>query len=405
MRCGNSSESSGWTTEFAPHGMISCMSKFFSSTRPISGLFLGSLLAVTLCGCNQPDSSTLVLPGIVETQEVRLSSKVGGRVEKVLVREGDLVDAGQQLVMLECAELNAKRSQLVAQQESFQAKLDLLCNGPLPEAIAAARSSLEMSEIRLKRLETGARTEEIEIAKYESELWAAEYDRALAEYNRLKTLAAANSISQTELESAKADLLKAKSQASSSAKSHEMLVKGARVEDLDEARSQVAKFRADYDLIKRGARDEEIRQAKAQVAEIVARIAELDAQLAECSIVAPEPCRIEVVAVRHGDMASPNSPVMRVLYDGDLWVKAYIPETQLALVKLNQSVSVTHDGSKQEYEGTISHIANISEFTPRNVQSPDERHNQVFAIKVLLKDNAGVFKSGMAASIRIPLAK
>ena len=361
--------------------------------------------AVLISGCNQTASTTLKLPGIVETQEVRLSSRVGGRVEKVLVREGDVVEAGQQLVLLDCAELNAKRSQLVAQQESFQAKLDMLCNGPLPEQIAAAHSALEMSEFRLKRLETGARSEEIEIAKYESELWAAEYDRALAEYNRLKLLVAANSISQTELDTAKAALVKAKSQASSSAKSHEMLVKGARIEDLDEARSQVAKYRADYELIKRGARDEELRQAKAQVAEIVARIAELDTQLAECSIIAPERCRIEVIAVRHGDMAVPSAPVMRVLYDGDLWVKAYIPETQLALVQLNQTVSVTHDGSIQEYKGTISHIANISEFTPRNVQSPDERHNQVFAIKVLLNDAAGVFKSGMAASIRIPTAK
>lgn len=380
-------------------------SAFRFSSGLYSTLGICSMLAVAFVGCDHNDSTSLLFPGIVETQEVRLSSKIGGRVEKVLVREGDIVEAGQPLVLLDCAELNAKRSQLVAQQESFQAKLDMLCNGPLPEAIAAARSSLEMSEIRLKRLEAGARSEEIEIAKYESELWAAEYDRALAEYNRLKTLAAANSISQTELESAQADLIKAKSQASSSAKSHEMLVKGARIEDLDEARSQVAKYRADYELIKRGTRDEEIRQAKAQVAEVVARIAELDTQLAECSIVAPERCRIEVVAVRRGDMAAPSSPVMRVLYDGDLWVKAYIPETQLAFVKLNQDVSVTHDGSKQVYEGTISHIANISEFTPRNVQSPDERHNQVFAIKVLLKDAAGVFKSGMAASIRIPTAE
>ena len=375
------------------------------STRSYLPVCLGSFIAILISGCHQTGSTTLALPGIVETQEVHLSSKVGGRVEKVLVREGDIVEAGKLLVSLDCAELNAKRAQLSAQQELFQAKLDLLCNGPLPEQITAAQSTLQMSESRLKRLETGARSEEIEIAKYESEMWAAEYDRALAEYNRLKSLVVANSISQTELDTAKAALLKAKSQASSSAKNLEMLVKGARVEDLDEARSQVAKYRADFDLIKRGSRDEEIRQAKAQVDEVVARIAELDAQLAECSILAPERCRIEVIAVRHGDMATPNAPVMRVLYDGDLWVKAYVPETQLARVQLNQAVTVTHDGSKQEYAGIVSHIANISEFTPRNVQSPDERHNQVFAIKVLLKDAAGVFKSGMAASIRIPEAK
>lgn len=362
-------------------------------------------VAALISGCNQTEPAFLVLPGIVETQEVRLSSKVGGRVEKVLVREGDVVSAGQQLVLLDSVELSAKRSQLVAQQELFQAKLDMLCNGPLPEQIAAAHATLEMSQIRLRRLETGARTEEIEIAKFEAEMWAAEHDRALAEYNRLKLLMAANSISQTELDTARAALVKAKSQASSSAKSHEMLVKGARIEDLDEARSQVAKYRADYELIKRGSRDEELRQAKAQVVEVDARIAELDTQIAECSIIAPERCRIEVIAVRRGDIAAPNAPVMRVLYDGDLWVKAYIPETQLALVQLNQTVTLTHDGSKDEYQGIVSHIANISEFTPRNVQSPDERHNQVFAIKILLNDAAGVFKSGMAASIRIPTAK
>ena len=381
------------------------MPKHSFSKRSFLPLSICSFVAVLLSGCQQTDSTTLTLPGIVETQEVRLSSKVGGRVERVLVREGDIVEAGQLLVLLDSRELDAKRAQLIAEQDLFQAKLDMLSNGPLPEQIAAAQSALATSEARLKRLETGTRSEEIEIAKYESEIWAAEYDRALAEYNRLKTLVAANSISQTELDSAKAALLKAKAQASSSAKNHEMLVKGARVEDLDEARSQVAKYRADFELIKRGSRDEELRQAKAQVAEVVARIAELDALLAECSIIAPEQCRIEVIAVRHGDMATPNASVMRVLYDGDLWVKAYVPETQLALVQLNQTVTVTHDGSKQGYEGTISHIANISEFTPRNVQSPDERHNQVFAIKVLLKGAAGVFKSGMAASIRLSAAK
>ncbi len=382
------------------------MNRFLSLSTRRHALFVScGVTTLFLLGCAPKESISLTLPGIVETQEVRLSSKVGGRVEKVLAREGEIVEAGRPLILLDCVELKAKRSQLVAQQESFNANLDMLRNGPLPEQIAAARSTLEMSQYRLKRLEAGARTEEIEIAKYEAELWAAEFERAQAEYNRLKVLAVANSISQTELESAKANLVKAKAQASSSAKSHEMLVTGARPEDIDEARSQVAKYRADYELIKRGAREEEIRQAKAQVAEIDARIAELDTQLAECSIVAPERCRIEVIAVRHGDMAAPNSPVMRVLYDGDLWVKAYVPETKLAMVQLNQTVIVTHDGSKQEYEGTISHIANVSEFTPRNVQSPDERHNQVFAIKVLLKDSSGAFKSGMAASIRIPITR
>jgi HlyD family secretion protein len=356
-------------------------------------------------GCAPTDSQNVVLPGIVETQEVRLSSKVGGRVERVLVNEGDVVKAGQALVQLESAELDAKRAQLVAQQELFQAKLDLLCNGPLPEQIAAAKAALDMSEARLQKLQSGWRTEETEMAKYQSEMWNAEADRASREYKRLERVQGNNTISLTELDSAKAAMLRSQSQADASKKQLEMMLSGSRVEDIAEAQAAVAKSKADYELIKRGARDEEIRQAKAQLAEVVARIRELDTQIAECLIVAPDQCLIEVIGIRHGDMAPPNVPIVRVLYESDIWVKAYVPETQLGWVKLNQHVIVTHDGSHREFDGQVSHIANVSEFTPRNVQSPDERHHQVFGIKVRIKDAAGVFKSGMAATIRTKGAK
>ena len=368
-----------------------------ASTR----LKLLCIVSLLSAGCSSSSSDPMVLPGIVETQEVRLSSKVGGRVLKVFVKEGDTVEAGHTLVLLDSAELEAKKAQLIAQQESVQAKLDMMCNGPLPEQIDAAKAALEMSEARLQKLQAGWRTEEVDMAKYESEMWAAESERATAEFSRLQSVRGANSISLTEIDAAKAAMLRSKSQSSSSAKHLEMLIKGTRVEDLSEAKASVAKFRSDYKLIKRGAREEELRQAKAQVSEVSARIRELDTQLAECSIVAPDRCLVEVIGIRHGDMAPPNVPVMRVLYEGDLRVKAYVPETKLSMIKLNQRVIVTHDGSKREYQGEVSHIASISEFTPRNVQSPDERHHQVFGIKVLVKDAAGAFKSGMAASIRI----
>ena len=126
-----------------------------------------------LVGCTQPGSQTLELPGIVETQEVRLSSKVGGRVLKVLVKEGDVVALGQPLVLLDSSELEARRAQLIALQELFQAKLDLMSNGPLPEQLAASHAGLEMSEARLQKLQAGWRSEEVDIAKYESEMWMA----------------------------------------------------------------------------------------------------------------------------------------------------------------------------------------------------------------------------------------
>jgi multidrug resistance efflux pump len=251
-------------------------------------------------------------------------------------------------------------------------------------------------------LVAGWRAEEVEMARQDVELWKAEYDRAKAEHDRFTTLRPTNSISLTDFEAAKAAMLKSESQAKSMRSRFEMLVKGTRQEDIDEARAELAKMKADFDLIKRGAREEEIRGAKAQLAEVAARIRELDTLLRECTIVAPQTCRVEVVSVRRGDSASPNQPVLRVLYEDDMWIKAYVPETELGFIKLNQQVTIRHDGSTRDYQGTIFHIASVSEFTPRNVQSPEERHHQVFAVKVKIDNADGVFKSGMAARIQMP---
>ena len=144
-------------------------------------------------------------------------------------------------------------------------------------------------------------------------------------------------------------------------------------------------------------------EATAKVAELDARIKELDAQLAEAVVKAPEPAVIEVLAVRPGDILAPNQPVGRVLRAGDLWVKAYVPATQLGKVKLNQAVEVTIDSHPgKRFTGTIDQIATVSEFTPRNVQSVDERANQMFGIRVRVADTQGVFKSGMAADVYVP---
>ncbi len=109
---------------------------------------------------------------------------------------------------------------------------------------------------------------------------------------------------------------------------------------------------------------------------------------------------VEVVAVRKGDLVMPNQPVLRSARIDDLWVKVYVPETDLYRFKLGQEADVTIDGLPNEhFAGTIRFIDSESEFTPRNVQSADERRHQVFGIKVRIADPKGRFKSGMAAEV------
>ena len=98
--------------------------------------------------------------------------------------------------------------------------------------------------------------------------------------------------------------------------------------------------------------------------------------------------------------------MLRVLRATDLWVKTYVPETQLGKVRLHQKVTVTIDSFPgRRFSGEVVQVASESEFTPRNVQSVDERKHQMFGVRIRVEDTQGYFKSGMAAEVAIPLAE
>jgi multidrug resistance efflux pump len=123
---------------------------------------------------------------------------------------------------------------------------------------------------------------------------------------------------------------------------------------------------------------------------------------------APSRAVIEVLSVRKGDLVPPNQPVVRMLKADDLWVRVYVPETQLGKVRVGEKAEVSIDAyPDRRFEGEVIQIDAISEFTPRNVQSVDERRYQVFGVKVRVPQpddpKEQVFKSGMAAEVYLPL--
>src|SRR5262249_33141133 len=118
----------------------------------------------------------------------------------------------------------------------------------------------------------------------------------------------------------------------------------------------------------------------------------------ELTVIAPEKCVLETVSVRAGSLVPPGQPVIVAHRADDLWVKVFIPATELGKLRLGQQAEVTVDSHPgRRFPGDVIQIATISEFTPRNVQSLDERRHQVFAVKIRVPDPEGVFKSGMAA--------
>jgi multidrug resistance efflux pump len=349
-------------------------------------------------------AAALHLPGTVEAQEIRLSSRVGGRVTKVAAVEGELVRPGQALVFLERDELDARREQLAARLGAAEAAQARARNGSRPQEKAAALAAVREAEARLRRLKEGSRPEEIEQARHELAGLLTSLDRAEQESRRENILRASRASSESQYETARAARGQLLGQVGAARAHLKLLVAGPRPAEIAEAESCVAGLRARYELLLAGTRSEEIAEAEARVTELRAHLREIDVSLCETILRAPAPAVVEVVALREGDTAAPNQPIVRVLRAEDLWVKAYVPETELGRVRLNQVVEVTCDSYPgRRFGGAVVHVASVGEFTPRNVQSADERRHQVFAIKVRVADSQGVFKSGMAAEVILPL--
>lgn len=348
----------------------------------------------------------LRLPGIVEIFEVRLGPRVAGRVQAVLVTEGDVVEPGQELVRLEVPDVEAQRETLRARVREAEADLLKAQNGPRIEEKLAAQAAAQAAKARLTRLEKGFREEEKEQAR--SELEAARVDEGLAleEYTRVSRTIRGGASSQAELDQARANLDRARRRVAMFKARNDMYQAGARVEDIDEARADLKRLEMQARVLELGTRSEDLALAAARVDEAKSRLAELEVNLHEAVVRAPEAAVVEIVGVRPGDLVQASQPVLRVLRTGDLWVKTYIPETEMGKIHLGQRVQVTMDTNPNEqFAGKIIHIGAESEFTPRNVQTIDERKHQMFGVRVKLDDNRGVFKSGMAAEVIIPVEK
>jgi multidrug resistance efflux pump len=345
----------------------------------------------------------MLLPGTVETQEVRLSSRVGGRVAKVLVSESQIAEPGQTLVELEMPELDAQRAQLVAQREAAEAVLMRLEHGPRAEEKAAAKAAVESAAARLAKMQRGYRAEEVEEERKNLQAIEADLQNAQVELNRERSLMAKGASTVQSYDAANARHSRLLAQAQAATAKVKMMESGYRAEEIAESKAEVARLQANYDLQLAGTRPEEIEEARARVNDLAAKIDEIDVKRRERTVIAPERAVIETVMVRPGDIVAANQAVVLVLRADDLWVKAYISEVDLGKIHLGQKVHVTSDSyPNKRFEGTITHIASASEFTPRNVQTIEERRHQVFAFKVRVTDSKGVFKSGMAADVWLP---
>jgi len=384
-------------------------------------LILGGLLLAALVAClgffwpfgNRGD--TLRLSGIVEIQEVRLGSKVGGRVIAIYSKsgspndgenlEGHEVEPGQKLVIFDVPELTAQHEQAIARRDSAGADYEK-AKITVPQEVKVARATADSAKARFDKAKAGPRKEEKEQAESDLDTARAELKQALEDYKRIRDLYEKQSVSRAEYDAALAT--RDRSQGKLNAATAKVnLMKRYRQEEIDEAEAEWKKAEAKWKEME-GTQAQEIELARQRWKEAKAKVDELDINLKEAVVSAPRKAVVDVISVRVGDLVPPNQPIVRMLYHEDMWVKAYVPETELHKVHLGQAAEILIDNSSKRFKGTVYYISPISEFTPRNVQSVDERHHQVFAIKIRVDnpDNSKkVFHSGMAAEVLLQLQK
>ena len=231
----------------------------------------------------------LKLPGTVEIQEVRLGSRIAGRVSTVPIHEGQVVEPGTVLFTLEPFEWSAKREQVRQRLATAKADLDKAIAGPLPEEVAEAKGAMEAAKARLDRAKTGYREEQKRQAKADLEASEADQRKAEDDLARL-TKAKPEAVSQSEIDQATAAQDAARGRAKSLKAMLDMMITGSRVEDIDEARADYNRTSAHYEFLKRGTREEDEAAAYAAVKVAEASLAEAEVNCRKPTVAAPEKC-------------------------------------------------------------------------------------------------------------------
>ena len=279
-----------------------------------------------------------------------------------------------------------------------EAALAALLAGSRPQEIDSARATWEKAVHTLADLEAGSRPEEIVAAEATVAAAAADENRLLIDYRRKTPLFQRGTITSEEYETSKAAYQVALEKHREAVEQLKLAKQGYRKEQIEEARSAAAQAKAQYDLVKAGPRQEDIDQGKARAKQAKAALDLAETQLSYATVAAPLTGVVLSKNIEPGEYVAPGTAVVTV---GDLvnvWLRAYIEESDLGRVKVGQPASITTDAfPNKKYEGVVSFIAADAEFTPKNVQTQKERVKLVYRIKIDIKNPNRELKPGMPA--------
>jgi HlyD family secretion protein len=309
------------------------------------------------------DGGALRASGYVEATEVRVAPEVGGRVLSVAVDEGDRVATGAAIATIDTSDAELAIRRVEAERSQAAAQLRLLQAGSRPEEIRQAGAQAESARA--------------DVAAAEAELRAAADDAA-----RFEALLAANAGSRKQRDDAvtRRDVAAARAQAARDRSSA--------------ANEGAARLRA-------GARREEIAAAQARIEAVDAQLATLRKAVADASLTSPVAGIVTSRLIDPGELIAARTPVVVITDLDRAWANVYVDEPVVPRLALGQNVALVTDAG-QRLDGKITFISPKAEFTPRNVQTAEERTKLVYRIKVTADNRQGILKSGMPVEAELP---
>ncbi len=341
--------------------------------------------------------------GTVEGRTIEVGSRAGGRVKEVKVREGAQVKAGDTLVVLEAHDLVAQRMGAEGQLVQAQANLEKMLKGARPEEIEQARARATSATAAFEQTRTGPRKEQIGAATARLAAQEVTVQKTLLDRERMRSLADKGAASRADLDNAEAAWSAAAAQRDALKQTLSELQTGTRHEEVEQAQARAREAQASARMVVSGSRIEDINAARGQVSAAEGKLEQIKVMIDELEIKAPRPARVEALDLRPGDILAPNATAAQLLEDDQLYVRIYVPETLIGKVRPGMEVPVTVDSFPGEsFKGVIEHVSSLGEYSPRNLQTADERADQVFATRVGLREGIGKLRAGMAAFIKVP---
>ena len=346
------------------------------------------------------DEAPLIVSGTVEARVSRVGSFEGGRVSQILVQEGQRVQRGDVLLIMERPELLAQAAAAEAMVEKIQSNLALLIKGNRPEEIASAKAFVEHCKAQLSLLKNGSRREELESAKLDLAAAKSQYQYQSQSSQRIAKLASSKTTTQDKLDASRMQLRVAKAKYLKCRQIYSQLRSGSRKESilaseasLEQAIQQLAKLVAGHRKEVIAAKQAELKASKAQLSEIQVRIEEL-------TVRSPIDGYVQSFDTHLGNLIAAGAPLVVLVDANEWWVECYVPVT--SNLRSGDQVMVDLLGNQAEViTATVRFVASDSEFMPDNLQTTDARARQVVKVKLIADGLQQSSRPGMLVDVKI----